>query len=297
MKEQAVDIVRRLQQAGHVAYFAGGSVRDRLLGKEAKDYDVATSAPPDEVQKLFPRVTDLTGKSFGVVRVLVGRQQLRGGHVSPGWPVPGRTPPHLGPLRHGGGGRATARLHHQRDFLRPDRRPADRLRRRRGRPARESAARHRRPSRALQRGSPAAAARDPFRDPIPLQDRARDLGGDLRGRAVDPHGQRRAHPRRTEPDLDHRQARAWLGSARPQRTPRASPAGHRRAARRRTAAAVSSRGRRLRAREADAEQDRIAQPRARAQHSPARRGQEGDGHRGRNGDASGTAATKASART
>ena len=72
MKEQAVEIVRRLQQAGHVAYFAGGSVRDQLLGKEAKDYDIATSAPPDEVQKLFPRVTDLTGKSFGVVRVLVG---------------------------------------------------------------------------------------------------------------------------------------------------------------------------------------------------------------------------------
>ena len=71
MKEQAVEIVRRLQQAGHVAYFAGGSVRDQLLGKEAKDYDIATSAPPDEVQKLFPRVTDLTGKSFGVVRVLV----------------------------------------------------------------------------------------------------------------------------------------------------------------------------------------------------------------------------------
>jgi poly(A) polymerase len=72
MKEQAVGIVKRLQQAGHVAYFAGGSVRDQLLGREAKDYDIATSAPPDEVQKLFPRVTDLTGKSFGVVRVLVG---------------------------------------------------------------------------------------------------------------------------------------------------------------------------------------------------------------------------------
>jgi len=76
MKVQAVEIVKRLQQAGHVAYFAGGSVRDSLLGKEAKDYDIATSAPPDEVQKLFPRVTDLTGKSFGVVRVLVGDQSF-----------------------------------------------------------------------------------------------------------------------------------------------------------------------------------------------------------------------------
>jgi len=72
MREEAVEIVRRLQQAGHIAYFAGGSVRDQLLGKEAKDYDVATSAAPDVVQKLFPRVTAQTGKSFGVVRVLVG---------------------------------------------------------------------------------------------------------------------------------------------------------------------------------------------------------------------------------
>jgi poly(A) polymerase len=72
MRQEAVDIVARLQQSGHVAYFAGGSVRDQLLGKEAKDYDIATSAAPDEVQTLFPRVTAQTGKSFGVVRVLVG---------------------------------------------------------------------------------------------------------------------------------------------------------------------------------------------------------------------------------
>jgi poly(A) polymerase len=72
MRDSAVEVVARLQRAGHVAYFAGGSVRDQLLGREAKDYDIATSALPDQVQKLFPRVTDLTGKSFGVVRVLVG---------------------------------------------------------------------------------------------------------------------------------------------------------------------------------------------------------------------------------
>jgi poly(A) polymerase len=49
-------------------------VRDHLLGIAAKDHDVATSARPEEVQRLFPRVTDLTGKSFGVVRVLVGEE-------------------------------------------------------------------------------------------------------------------------------------------------------------------------------------------------------------------------------
>jgi len=72
MNPQARDIVIQLQGAGHTAYFAGGSVRDHLLGVKAKDYDVATSARPEEVQKLFPRVTDLTGKSFGVVRIMVG---------------------------------------------------------------------------------------------------------------------------------------------------------------------------------------------------------------------------------
>ena len=76
MNPQACDIVAQLQRAGHVAYLAGGCVRDHLLGVEAKDYDIATDAKPDEVQQLFPRVTDLTGKSFGVVRVMVGDQHF-----------------------------------------------------------------------------------------------------------------------------------------------------------------------------------------------------------------------------
>ena len=71
MNPKAREIAARLQRAGHTAYFAGGCVRDQLLGIEAKDYDIATSAKPEEVQKLFPRVTNLTGKCFGVVRVLV----------------------------------------------------------------------------------------------------------------------------------------------------------------------------------------------------------------------------------
>jgi poly(A) polymerase len=72
MNPRARDVVARLQRAGHIAYLAGGCVRDYLLGIEAKDYDVATGARPEEVQGLFPRVTNLTGKSFGVVRVLMG---------------------------------------------------------------------------------------------------------------------------------------------------------------------------------------------------------------------------------
>ncbi len=71
---QARDIVALLQKAGHETYYAGGCVRDQLLGIEAKDFDIATSARPEDVQHLFPRVTDLTGKCFGVVRVLFGDQ-------------------------------------------------------------------------------------------------------------------------------------------------------------------------------------------------------------------------------
>ena len=76
MNPQACDIVAQLQRAGFTAYLAGGCVRDFLLGVEAKDYDVATNAQPEEVQRIFPRVTNLTGKSFGVVRVLVGEEQF-----------------------------------------------------------------------------------------------------------------------------------------------------------------------------------------------------------------------------
>src|SRR5438045_5967514 len=65
----ATDIVRRLRAAGHEAYFAGGCVRDRLLGREPLDYDVATSAPPDVVQTLFPRTVPV-GARFGVILVL-----------------------------------------------------------------------------------------------------------------------------------------------------------------------------------------------------------------------------------
>ncbi len=67
----AVEIVRALRRAGHEAYLAGGCVRDRLLGRQPSDYDVATSAPPDAVRRLFPR-TAAVGEAFGVVLVIVG---------------------------------------------------------------------------------------------------------------------------------------------------------------------------------------------------------------------------------
>ena len=58
----------RLIDAGHTTYFAGGCVRDTLLGIEPKDYDIATSATPAEVQNLFPK-SNAIGAHFGVILV------------------------------------------------------------------------------------------------------------------------------------------------------------------------------------------------------------------------------------
>ena len=68
-KSAATDIARRLQETGHTAYFAGGCVRDELIGLDPHDYDIATSAKPDEVQKLFPH-TQAVGAHFGVILVM-----------------------------------------------------------------------------------------------------------------------------------------------------------------------------------------------------------------------------------
>lgn len=66
----ATEIVRALRKAGHKAYFAGGSVRDRVRGVTPKDFDIATSALPEQVQKLFPKTIPV-GVQFGVIIVLV----------------------------------------------------------------------------------------------------------------------------------------------------------------------------------------------------------------------------------
>jgi poly(A) polymerase len=67
-RDDALAVVRRLRDNGHVAYFAGGCVRDALLGLEPKDYDVATDAPPERVRQLFRR-TQAVGAAFGVILV------------------------------------------------------------------------------------------------------------------------------------------------------------------------------------------------------------------------------------
>jgi poly(A) polymerase len=68
-REFAIAVVRRLREQGHQALWAGGCVRDELLGIKPHDYDVATDALPDEVRRHFRR-TIAVGASFGVVEVL-----------------------------------------------------------------------------------------------------------------------------------------------------------------------------------------------------------------------------------
>jgi poly(A) polymerase len=70
-REIALEVARRLSAAGHETLFAGGCVRDRLRGKEPKDYDLATSARPAEVEALFGR-TVAVGAAFGVILVVEG---------------------------------------------------------------------------------------------------------------------------------------------------------------------------------------------------------------------------------
>jgi len=64
----ALDVTRRLQEAGFTTYWAGGCVRDMQLGRSPKDFDVATAATPDEVVSLFKR-TRAVGAQFGVILV------------------------------------------------------------------------------------------------------------------------------------------------------------------------------------------------------------------------------------
>ena len=75
MKETASSIVKELRREGYSAYFAGGCVRDQLMGIPPKDYDVATSARPEQVMRLFSH-TVAVGAEFGVVLVLSDGQQV-----------------------------------------------------------------------------------------------------------------------------------------------------------------------------------------------------------------------------
>ena len=79
--QQATQVVRELRDRGFSAYLVGGCVRDLVLGREPADYDVATSATPEEVMRIFPR-TYAVGAQFGVVLVPVLRDGAGGDRVN-----------------------------------------------------------------------------------------------------------------------------------------------------------------------------------------------------------------------
>lgn len=70
--KRAIDVVQALQDAGYEAYIVGGAVRDLLLGKRPKDFDVATNATPEQVKREFRRAF-IIGRRFRIVHVVYGR--------------------------------------------------------------------------------------------------------------------------------------------------------------------------------------------------------------------------------
>lgn len=72
----AAKIISQLNQAGFKAYFAGGCVRDALLGRKFKDIDIVTAALPDQIEELFKGQTIPVGKKFGIIIVYDGPVQI-----------------------------------------------------------------------------------------------------------------------------------------------------------------------------------------------------------------------------
>ena len=86
--EKTKDVLRRLSKAGYEAYLVGGAVRDLMLGKQPKDFDIATSAKPEEVRRLFSSCR-LIGRRFRLAHIYYGRFYLevatfRGPHDASG---------------------------------------------------------------------------------------------------------------------------------------------------------------------------------------------------------------------
>ncbi|WP_082804397.1 polynucleotide adenylyltransferase PcnB [Grimontia celer] len=75
ISENALKVLYRLNKAGFEAYLVGGGVRDLLLNKQPKDFDIATNATPEEVRKLF-RNCRLVGRRFRLAHILFGRDVI-----------------------------------------------------------------------------------------------------------------------------------------------------------------------------------------------------------------------------
>jgi poly(A) polymerase len=75
LRESALTVVKRLREAGYESYFAGGCVRDMLLGKPPQDFDVTTNARPEDIRALFAHTVPI-GAQFGVMLVLIDGQSF-----------------------------------------------------------------------------------------------------------------------------------------------------------------------------------------------------------------------------
>ena len=73
LPEKVTKIIAMLEAAGFEAYAVGGCVRDSILGRKPDDWDITTSAKPDQIKRLFPRTVD-TGIKHGTVTVLLERE-------------------------------------------------------------------------------------------------------------------------------------------------------------------------------------------------------------------------------
>lgn len=74
--QDALDVIRKLQEAGYVAYLVGGGVRDLLSGVTPKDFDVSTSAKPEEVKRVFGRRCILIGRRFRLAHIRFGKKVI-----------------------------------------------------------------------------------------------------------------------------------------------------------------------------------------------------------------------------
>ena len=85
ISRSAIQVMEKLRQAGFEAYLVGGAIRDMYLGKEPKDFDIATNATPEECKQLFKRQARIIGRRFQIVHVRFGREIIevttfRGNH-------------------------------------------------------------------------------------------------------------------------------------------------------------------------------------------------------------------------
>lgn len=85
--KNALSIVDKLHLAGYEAYIVGGCIRDLLLEKKAKDFDIATNARPEDIQRIFGRQCRLIGRRFRLAHIVYGREifevaTFRAGHES-----------------------------------------------------------------------------------------------------------------------------------------------------------------------------------------------------------------------